>query len=648
MNAQDFVFLSELERYDAFLKLFRADTPEGRDDLAALYRSDDPVVPLILLHYLSDIPEKDAVEPILSLLSSENHVVAHAAMRAYQLNHFPGKARLLNALVLSKSEFACRFAVRTLSRAGFMDCLPLILREMPEREGKILAEMLDAVRYLPDRRSLPVLTPMADSPHEPTRYRALLALSEVQRRSKALSAEFFLAKTRDESERVRRAALDALQSYPKQNVAELFLSQALDENEPESSRERAVRSLAIFPSDGWVAPLARLYSSTGSAQIRLAVEISLRAFPSTALRRGLLPIIEGGEPSARRDAAVLAAQFLPDDDAVRRAVFALWKGASDMEALDLAEVLRELGGPEARALLIEAVTRTPLLAAAAANALGRMRLGEDARTILALLDFPQTPNSAKHALLSHWARHGIDASIRQELLPWLIRNLHHEVVNTRYLSLESLAWYPIEQKLPSILGLMTREDIPETVRTASAQLVKGLGRDPRPLLRALREHPGHAGLVGHTVRILTSQGWSPAAVPETLDLLRLPPIALLLKNPETFFTVCIHFLRDSSISFEAVWAMIETPESLRLFLRVLSSSLAGTDLGFPPLPIALLSARLSDADPEMRMLLYEILSRDRQTDAVEELAALVLRETDEACVSAGRAALRRALEGAAR
>ena len=648
MKDQDFVFLSELERYDAFLTLFRSQEPQDIESLAALYRSQDPVVPLILLHYLAEIPEKEAIEPILLLLASDNQVVARAAARAYQLNHHPTKARQLNALVLSRNDFACRFAIRTLSRAGFMDCLPLILRDLPDRGGAVLKEMLDAVRYLPDRRSLPVLTPLCASPHEPTRYRAVLALTEIQRRYTALPAEFFLAKTRDDSERVRRAALDVLQTYPKRNVAELFLAQALDRAEPESTRERAVRSLSIFPSPLWVPPLCKLYTDEDSAQIRLAVEIALRSFPAAALRKGLLPLIEGDDASARRDAALLAAQFLPDDPLVREAVIALWRKSSDMEALDLAEALRELGGKEARGLLIEAVTRSPLLAAAAANALGRMRLGDDAQTILALLSYPKTSTSAKHAFLSHWARHGIDENLRRELLPWLISNLEDSVVNTRYLSLETLVWYPLSDKLPAILGLLTRETITDTVRSATTQIVKGLGRDPRPLLRALREHPGRAMLVGHSVRILTGQSWDPRSVPEVLDILRRPPLELFAASPETFLTVCIHFLRDSSLSFESLWEMLDTPERRLLFMRMLASFLAGAGRTIPPLPVAMLASHLAGGGPEERTLLYEVLSRDSHPDAIEQLAVLLLREKDPACAAAGRAALNRLLAGGVR
>jgi len=130
LDEREFRFLDEMGRYDAFLRLYHSLDPADGELLETMYRSRDPLTPLILLQYLEELPEKRAVFPILEMIEEGNEVVSRAAMSAYRRNHYPGKPRLLKALVLSKSARACRFAVRVLSRAGFMDALPLILREL--------------------------------------------------------------------------------------------------------------------------------------------------------------------------------------------------------------------------------------------------------------------------------------------------------------------------------------------------------------------------------------------------------------------------------------------------------------------------------------------------------------------------------------
>ncbi|MEK7744519.1 MAG: HEAT repeat domain-containing protein, partial [Elusimicrobiota bacterium] len=130
-DEKEFRFLGELERYDVFLKLYHSEDPAETEALGRLIESPDPLVALILLQYLQDLPEKKAVLPLIRLISDGNEIVSRAAMAAYRKNHYPGKPHLLKQLILSPNERACRFAVRTLSRAGFMEILPLILRELP-------------------------------------------------------------------------------------------------------------------------------------------------------------------------------------------------------------------------------------------------------------------------------------------------------------------------------------------------------------------------------------------------------------------------------------------------------------------------------------------------------------------------------------
>ena len=334
VTEQEFRFLGEMGRYDAFLRLYRSEAPEDAAVLSGMLASPDPLVPLILLQYLEDMADKKAVLAILRLVEDGNDFVSRAAMESYSRNHFPGKARLLKQLLVSRHPRACRFAVRTLSRAGFMEALPLIVRELPERDGEVQAEMIEALRFLPDKRSVAVVMPFTASRDEHTRFIALQVLSELQHRERVLPPAFFMRFVQDPSERVRRLCLEALHRMPTRQVSQMFLKQALRKEESEPDRERAIRALAAFPSQDWVAPLLGLLAGRESPGVRMAAEISLKALPADLRRDGLLAVLDRGGPGIRHRAALLLAELHGGEPPVRSRLLRLWSEADEATALD--------------------------------------------------------------------------------------------------------------------------------------------------------------------------------------------------------------------------------------------------------------------------------------------------------------------------
>ncbi|MBI5595397.1 MAG: HEAT repeat domain-containing protein [Elusimicrobia bacterium] len=647
VTLSDFAFMSELERYDTFMRLYNSMEQGDRESLAELYATDDPLIPLIILQYLEELPEKKAVLPILRLIERGNEVVSRAAMDAYKRNHYPGKARHLKQLVLSKDSRACRFAVRTLSRAGFMDILPLIIRELPEREEGVRLEMIEGLRYLPDRRSAAILVPLTASPDEEVRHRAVSVLADLQVRTRALDVGFFVRLTRDDSERVRRAALEALRMFPSRRVAQLLLDQALDEKEPESARDRAIRALASFPSPGWVRPLTLLASDSATPGLKLACEVALRSFPPKVLRAGLLPLLEDPEPDTRRQAATFLADFLGEDPVVRGAILRLWHKADDMGAVDLVEVLRLLEGADAAGLLRDAVKRSPLVAYSAAGALARMRGAGAGPALISLVRDGGLSPTVRQALFAHWAKRGPDEAIKDDLLPFLLEALSSEVINIRYLALQILGWYPLAGKIRALLDVLYKEPDPEVVNTISKQISLGLGRDPIPLAKALVAHPERASLLGHAVRLLTHQSWDVSRVEPLLNLLRADPLLLLERHPETYIAVCVHLLAYGALTFQDLWERLETAERRRLLVRLLNSSMRSMKRRFPPLPLEFLRARLAEEPAETRPLFYELMAAEQTPAAAESLAAALLREDHEGALALGAARLRELLTGAA-
>ncbi|MBI3298163.1 MAG: HEAT repeat domain-containing protein [Elusimicrobia bacterium] len=637
----EFSFLSEVERYDAFLRLYHSQEGADRRILAAMLSGRDALVPLIILQYLEDLPEKRAMEGILHLIERGNEVVSRAAMGAYKRSHYPGKPRLLKRLVLSRSDRACRFAVRTLSRAGFMEILPLIIRELPERTGQVQSEMIEGLRFLPDRRAAAALTPLADAKEETVRYLAVEVLSQLQGRVGSLPASFFLKLTHDPSERIRRAALEALHSYPTRKVAELILAQAMDPEEPEESRDRAVRALAGFPSRRWVKPLCALAAASDSPSMRLAVEVALRGYPPEELRAGLLPMLSDPELGPRHQAAVFLAELCGKDPAVRERLLAEWRGADERGAVELVEVLRALGGPEAAAELRAAVKRSRLVAFTAAGALARMR--GHGELLLEIVSDDKVSPTVRQAVLSHWAKRGPDEALQGRLTPLLLGSLTSAVINIRYLALQILAWFPLAGKLDALLSVLASEADVEVVATVSKQILHGLGRDPIPLALALTTHPERAGLMGHAVRLLTAQSWDPVLAPVLLDLLREPPLSLLDSRPETYLSVCAHLYSHGAVTLQGIWEGLADDGQRALFLRLLTSFMFDTHRRFPPLPLEFLALRAGAGDPQLRGLWHAMLATDGRVESVSALAAALAREKDPEVGTRGAALMRRFL-----
>jgi HEAT repeat protein len=453
----------------------------------------------------------------------------------------------------------------------------------------------------------------------------------------------------DESERVRRLALDALHKLPSRKVARVFLRQALDPGELEVSRERALRALGTFPSLEWVPPIVALLCETDApASLRLAAEITLKSLPAPMLKTGLLPLLGSEDPGLRAQTAILLSELLGDDPSVRKTLIEFWKSSDDAAAMELTDMVRELGGEEGAALLLDSIARSPLLAYAAAGALARIPNLGSARRVRDMLQDPKTPQMAKQALLAHWAkRGGPDESVREELEPWLIAALADEVLNIRYLSLQALACYPFEKRLLPILDMLAKETSADVVRTAYRQMLKGLGRDPMPLVTAWRGHPHRDVLTGHVVKVLTSQSWDFDLVFQLLHVLIGPPLLLLERRPEAFYFVCAHMMERGGVSLEKVWLFLGEGPKLKGFLEHLLSFMRSPHRHFTPLPLEVLAFHLASAEPELRILYYRLLGAERRAESAEALSSALRREMDERCLAEGKASLRAMLTEAA-
>ncbi|OIO07060.1 MAG: hypothetical protein AUJ52_10985 [Elusimicrobia bacterium CG1_02_63_36] len=641
----EFAFLGEIERYDAFLQLYHSPSEQDGAALDALTKSSDPLIPLILLRYFEEIPEKRACLAIIRLIEDGNPVVAEAAMRCYSASHYPKKPHLLKPLIFSDNFRACRFAIRTLARAGFMDVLPLILREIPDRQGPILRVMLDALRYIPHRRSVPILLPLAESTEEPLRYLVVDVLSDLQFRTRALPPAFFIRKLKDESARVRGAALEALQRFPSKRVEGLILDAALSQTDPENARVRAVRALQNFPSSRTAAAVTRLSAVSTSASVRISCEIVLRTFPRPVIRQGVLPLLEAQEVPIRRQAAIYLAEFLGADPKIREAILSLWRKTDEGSSLEFVDALRALGGAETVVELRASLDRSPLTGYAAACALSQMRGEVPGRALLELIrDSKMTP-TVRQALLDRWAKRGPDDSVRAETLEAMHELLREPVMNLRYLAVQILDWYPLEKTMNGLLDLIARESDREVLRVAVKQILRGLGRDPLKFVESVRAHPACEALRPHLVKVISGRAWDSSRIPALLDAVCSEPIALR-REPKRFSVVCLRMLEFSTVTIQDLWPWVSAENTLKPFLTLLLQAVANPRRRTDPLPLAFLELQAMMLGPALRGLIYELLAVENRPEGGEYLAAALLRESDEHLRTEGSALLRKLWETA--
>lgn len=631
----------ELARYEAFFDIYRSDKKEDRKDILSLLSGGNPLLKMLFLKYLEDIPERRAADYILTLITDGNGIIREAAQRGFLKNSYSGKKELLKPYLLSPDRSASSFAIKTLSRAGVLDILPVLLAELPRAKEPRARDILAALAFLPDPRGLRALLPFLSSADEPTRFLAFRALGALVPRGVRVPVQHFLKSIQDDSERIRRVALTVLANYPSKKIARIFLRQALNKSESPENRRRAAAAIASFPALEWIEPLVFLMIREPRSELRLAIEIVFKRFPPPLLKRGLMPLLKHPDAAIRQKSSVLLAEILGDDPEVRLTFLRLWDEAQDDDVrLELMDVLREMESPEVAPRLLQVLEKSPLLAYDAVGVLNRLWVPGSGIEMMTILENPKLPQYAKQALLSVLIKRGPEEAVKERLLRWLLDALKDPVINIRYLSLQALSWYPVDVKLEALLDLLVQEPATETIDAARLQILKGLAGNPMPLILAYQAHVQRAALTDHLVKILTSARWDEAHVFDVFCRLDVEPISLLDNHPEAFFTIAIHMMEKGQVALEKVWLFLSSDPMRFLFLGLLKLALQDDKRHFPPLPLDYLIFHLGDKEESVRCLLYELILLNRRKEGIAALTGRLLREEGALALAKGQDCLR--------
>jgi HEAT repeat protein len=631
----------EIGRYELFLSHFTDEDGGKRDLLRSAFDEADVLLKLQILQYLAEIPEERAVDWILSRLEDESVAVWRAAARAFRANHYSKKNLLLRRFVMSKDERAARFAIRTLARAGNRDALPVLLAHLDEAPLAIRGEILNALRFMPDTESVSRLLPFTEDRGEETRFRAVRTLAELRRRGIPVPERVFQKLSEDASAKIRHAALDGLKSYASREVMKAFLARLSDPDEPVEARVRAIEALASFPHRDWVPSFVLAMRDANDSRIRLGAEIALRRTPRESLKPGLLSLLDSPDHSIVTQSAILLAETMGDDPEIRRILVARWRAAKDdEERLRMLDVLRELGDPSLIDELIQTLKQSPLLAYSAIGVLNRLWSDDSGPTILALLDDDAVPQFAKQALLGWIVRKGPPEEIRDELHGRLLEGLESGVVNIRYLSAQILAYYPAEGNREALVAALEREDDDAVVSTIRSLLVDGLGRDPLPLIEAVKARGAAEPLTLGLATMLRMRAWNPdLAYPVLLGISR-PPVSLPECDEAAFIGTLLHLVETESILFQEAWLFVAEEQLQKDFLEGLRDAMRDPARDFPPMPLEFLAFHLESGRPEERRFFYELLRLDDRDQGVPILVRMLLEEEDDAALEEGRRQLR--------
>jgi hypothetical protein len=219
------------------------------------------------------------------------------------------------------------------------------------------------------------------------------------------------------------------------------------------------------------------------------------------------------------------------------------------------------------------------------------------------------------------------------------------VTNIRYLALRLIARYPLDRTLTLILGLLAREEDHEVVSVAYEVILRGLDRDPRPLIDAAlkSEDPRTRP---HLMELLCRGTWAQEHAFNMLTSLLRQPLALPINDPQAFLRMCVTLMENGSLTLVHGWLFATTDAIRRALLERLRDALRDPNRSFPPLPLDFISFHLANGDAASRTLFYELVGMSLQSAGIPMVTAQLLKESDEAALAAGREALRRLISEA--
>lgn len=500
---------SEDARFTAWTELYLSKDPGAIEEIKRILSSNDPVLKLMFLRFLSSVGESRSAAFITQLLLDSNMIVADAAKRAFEANRFENKLEHLLRIIDSQVVFARDYAVEKLALGGQIIIIDSLILFMQTANDDFLKKILTSLRFLPDKRLLKAVKKYLTDPREDIRYAALLVYSSLYELGLKKTHGALLAALSDPLARIRQAALWALRSLPTKRDLFFFISLSTSDPDP-MVRAESILCLSKFPREKVVVHLLNMMVSEKDRMVALKAEAILLAMPIKMLIKGLNKGLKDHNDRVRSKALLLIAEYMRESGHFFKYVLKRLKNTkSEKEKITLLEALGVIGTLAARLILEEHLHSSYLLAYTAMTSLTRMDATLTPENHLRYLNDPNLNVVLKQLVLKALVSKQKDPITHKGLIGHLVALLKSDNLNMRYLSIQALAFVRHAPVLDPLFEVVLEETDPTSAKLLRESISSFLSADStllEPLLKKYRDRPRAVLLL---LEILKMEGIEP-------------------------------------------------------------------------------------------------------------------------------------------
>ncbi|EKD41637.1 MAG: hypothetical protein ACD_73C00609G0002 [uncultured bacterium] len=393
---------------------------------------EDGIIKILFIRFLAKVPEKSSVEILASFLNDKNHIVAEAARKGFEKNHYSAKFMELVIALNTPHESVLYYVVEQIGLNQIDDALFKLIRLLPKASEALLMKIISALRHLAKLDILPNLLPFIQDEREEIRLRVLLVLGALYERGFRRTRKFLLLYLKDPCASVRKTAIWALKKKGGPVAFRIFKKMSLEDESP-LVRQEAVTALESYFNPGLVKHLLKIMVHDKDRYVMLRAESVLMEKPFHQLTQGLKKVLKSKDEKAAFKAILLYAASHRDSPEVLRYLLSEYKkAASDQIRVVYIQAIGFLEQSESIPFLQERLADGILISYAAAVSLTKIwrQLGGD--YIYSILSEKNLQPLVIQIILKQLTKR--DCAPAPDMIAFLAGWLRHDNLNVRYLA----------------------------------------------------------------------------------------------------------------------------------------------------------------------------------------------------------------------
>ncbi|MBI2083806.1 MAG: HEAT repeat domain-containing protein [Deltaproteobacteria bacterium] len=616
---------SEDARFTAWMELYRSPEEAAKNEIRKIITDDNPLPKLLFIRFLARIPEEEAVASLLQLLQDNDDAIGNAAKKGLDKNHYELKNQRLLPLLHSRSDRTQEYAIEKLSRGGVVEAIPPLLSLLPQADDRRLLKLLSALRYLPDKRTLPPTLPYLKDPREEVRFQAVLILGSLHETGVAGIHKQLMPLLKDLSAKVRKATLWSLRKAPSQDDLVPLMTVSLEDPDAYVRRE-GLLGLCSFQTVETIHHLLTVLVTEKERIVRLQCEGVLLSMPPELLTSGLQKILKLKNDPVREKAILLFASLHQKSSFFFDfLVQELKRQKEDKKKILLLQAFGELADERGLPVLSSYLTGSPPIAYAAFSALIQIWKRQGNPDVTPYLQNPQFSPLLKQMVLRFIVRQAKSIRNQEALIPILTTFLDHANTNIRYLSTQILVQIAAKSTYGALLKTFLKEADPTAQKFLADHLVLLGWTDPDLLASSLAPYKDQPEIISLFLSLLKKEYASRDQFLKLFQALLEPPLTLhetVLRDDIAKFLLH-HLQEDPTLLPLALEEIDKIPGSLPLLRSFIEL------LGFQPkscrilLPFSLLKNWFETADEEKQNLIIDLMGLSSERSPIPFLVSLV-------------------------